>query len=245
REKRARFPIAPPVNTWIRPNRSPPSRFICSFHNATAPGLTPGSGMWEPSRKTTRRPNVQRMRLRSSGILKMFWNDWRICMGPLPRLLLLLRCRLLRLRLRRLLRRGGLLLGRRLVVLDRGRVDRRKLLDRAARLGDLLLGALGERLGFDGQLLGQVPRSEDLHAVALAAHQARGLEGRAVDGRARRELLLELADVDDLVIGLEVRVVESELGEAAEHRHLSAFEVGAEAGALPGVLALPAAAAGL
>src|SRR6185503_12766789 len=170
REKRARFPIAPPVKTWIRPNRSPPSRCICSFHDATAAGLTPGSGMWEPSRKTTRRPNVQRMRLRSSGILKMFWNDCRICMSPLPRLLLFLGRRLLRLGFRGL--RGGfplfgrgVLLRGRLVVLDGGRVDRGQLFDRAARLRDLLLGALRERLGLYGQLLRQVARAEDLHAV--------------------------------------------------------------------------------
>jgi hypothetical protein len=41
--------------------------------------------MWEPIRKTTRSPNVQRIRLRSSGILKMFWNDWTICTETSPK----------------------------------------------------------------------------------------------------------------------------------------------------------------
>src|SRR6185295_637020 len=162
RENRARLPIAPPVKTWIRPNRSPPSRCICSFHDATAAGLTPGSGMWEPRRKTTSRPNVQRMRLRSSGILKMFWNDCRICMDPLPRLLLLLR--LFRFRVRGFFPLGGRRL-RRLFLRGLG-LRRAELLDRSAGLRDLLLGALGERLGLDRKLLGQGARAQDLHDVA-------------------------------------------------------------------------------
>ena len=200
--------MAPPVKTWIRPNRSPPSRCICSFHVATAAGLTPGSGMWEPSRKTTRRPNVQRMRLRSSGILKMFWNDCRIC----NRLLLFLgrRLRGLRLGLGRRLAGGDVLLRRGLVMLDRRRVDRTKLLDRPARLGDLLLGALGERLGLHDELLGQVPSRGSSRRRTRAA-PARGLSARSTVAPASNSLL-ELAHADDLVVGLEELLLKPNLG---------------------------------
>ena len=56
---------------------------------------------------------------------------------------------------------------------------------------------------------------------------------------------LELAEVDRRVGDLELRVVETALGQTADEGHLAAFETEADAAAGAGLLALVALAAGL
>src|SRR5688572_12222909 len=67
--------------------------------------------------------------------------------------------------------------------------------DAAAGLFDLLLGALGERVGGDRQLLLEFALTEDLHAHAATLNQARGAQRLFVHGGAGVEAL-EIAHVD-------------------------------------------------
>src|SRR5947207_12395339 len=98
----------------------------------------------------------------------------------------------------------------------------------------------------DDELLGDVAGSQDAHAVSRALGEADTLERRSIDGVAVIERLIDVADVDYVEFLIPGLVREPALGDAAEQRHLTAFESEARLlGAGARVLALGAARSGL
>src|SRR5262249_42005715 len=114
---------------------------------------------------------------------------------------------------------------------------------RGAPLGlDLLLGGLREVMRLHRQLLRHLAGAENAHAVRRALGEAGLLERFGVNGVAVLECLVEIADIHDVILLVPAFVGEAALGNAAEERHLAAFE--RERGLLgagAGVLALAAA----
>ena len=80
------YGMMPSANTERRrrlppENRSTiPSKVPCTWSKncARACPSMPGVGTWAPIRYATSRPTVIRIRRFSSGILKTFWNAWRL-----------------------------------------------------------------------------------------------------------------------------------------------------------------------
>src|SRR5262245_15586603 len=134
-------------------------------------------------------PSVNRSRLRSSGIRKMF---------------------AIALMMNSPVGGSGLCLGLALGF------DQLRL---AARLLDLGLGALAERVRAHGQRLVDLALPEHLDRIEAAADQACLQQLVRVDDRARAEAL-EAADVDDRDL-LGERVEEAALGQAAPQRRLA------------------------
>src|SRR5262249_35217767 len=105
---------------------------------------------------------------------------------------------------------------------------------------------LGEVVGADGQLLGNLPRAQDADAVGRAVGQPGFLQGLGVDGGAVVEGAVQVADVHHEVMPVPGGVAEAALGDAAEELHLAALEEGGRLlGAGAGPLALAAARGGL
>src|SRR5258708_6990582 len=100
-----------------------------------------------------------------------------------------------------------------------GRTDDERF---AARLGDLGGRRLGERVGRDGDGLGDLAVAEDLDAVVAALDEALGGERLRVDLRARAERV-EVAHVDLGGDG-RTRIGEAALRKAALPGGLAAFE---------------------
>src|SRR5688572_24925826 len=75
REKRARWPTAPPESIWRTFHTPPIDRDASSENRRIASTSVPGSGTWEPIRKTTSSPRVQRILDRTSGIPRRLRND--------------------------------------------------------------------------------------------------------------------------------------------------------------------------
>ena len=109
----------------------------------------------------------------------------------------------------------------RFIVLSLYRLDD---LTRATGGNDLRLGRFGESSRFDGQRLGQLPITKNLdHQLARTADQPLLAELGRVDHFALVEVIVQVAHVDDDVALGEPGVVETDLGQSSEQRHLAAF----------------------
>jgi len=94
------------------------------------------------------------------------------------------------------------------------------------------------------ECLGNFTATKELDAVEFAAHETGSAEEFFIHSCACVETLLEVVEVHNTVDGLEVCVVESALGQAAEERHLTAFEAGSKRTAGTSLLAFMAFAGG-
>ncbi len=121
------------------------------------------------------------------------------------------------------------------------RHGRRNELDLPARLLDRRARARGDAVDADAHGALQLAAAEHDHAVAVAADEPGGLEGRRVDEPGEP---LEVADLDLLELAAE-HGLEAELRQAALERHLAALEPLEVHVARAGLLALAAAAGGL
>src|SRR5204862_850155 len=111
------------------------------------------------------------------------------------------------------------------------------------RLGDLLASALAVPARDHGQLLGDLPVTEDLDRLLIVGDQALLDQGGLVNRRAVVELV-EVRQVHDVETAFEVVVAEPALGDPAEQRRLAAFRAGLPVGAAAARRSALAAAAG-
>src|SRR5437764_4113720 len=121
-----------------------------------------------------------------------------------------------------------------------------------ARGFDGRLGALGELVRVDGQLLGELAPAQDLDRHVALRGQPGGLERVQVDRGAVLEAPLQVADVDRLRVGAErlerhrhLLVRAAQLAHPHVDRVLAALEAGAVLGARARAVALLAATGGL
>src|SRR5262245_40176548 len=140
--------------------------------------------------------SVNRIRLRSSGILPMFKNEEAAT---------------------ELLGGGGPWGGRR---------SARDDLESTARALDLLARGGRGAVRLDHELLGQLALAENLDVLGELANQTLGAQRVEIDRRAGVEFLVEGGDVDRHGDGhaLAIRVLEPALGDAPRHRHLATLE---------------------
>ena len=184
---------APPENR-LRNDKSPPCS-ACCCREASAPVSMPGTGMWAPSRYSTIMASVNRILLRRSGTLKMFFRLLSTGIAPA----------------RRAARRSAVgqvvALGRRTAVTP----GRRQDLDSTARGDDGGLRGGREGVGLHRDGPGDLAPAEDLDQRALAdealGQQRLGIGDVETGG-------LEGVEVEGLVLDPE-RVVEARAASAS------------------------------
>ena len=95
----------------------------------------------------------------------------------------------------------------------------------------------------DRELAGQIAIAEDLDPVAATIGQTRSTQRGFIDARAIIKAIQRL-EVHRQITRAVTCIVESALGDAANERHLTAFEADADRAARAGGLAFAAASAG-
>jgi len=124
--------------------------------------------------------------------------------------------------------------------------DRRLLREdfHAAALGfDFGFGRRAERMGDDRELFGQLAVAENLDAVAVAINQANGTQGRFVHTSAVVKHV-QFRNINRQADRGELGVIETAFRDAANERHLTAFEADADGTARSRGLALATATGG-
>jgi hypothetical protein len=119
-----------------------------------------------------------------------------------------------------------------------------KLRDVAAGFLDLLTGRSANFGALYSEFAREFSRTEDLDHIAVAGDQTNRAKSGLIDRSTIFEGLIQIANIHDFDGILKQGVVEAFLGQTTVHRHLTAFESGADAPTGTGHLALVAFAGG-
>lgn len=98
-------------------------------------------------------------------------------------------------------------------------------------------------MGGDREFFCQFTGAENFDAIARPVGEAGSTEGGFINARAFIEAV-EIFEIDGQIPGAMTGVIEPALGDAADERHLAAFETNSDGAARASRLALATAAAG-
>src|SRR5713101_4398146 len=211
---------APPVNMlhMVRTPPAPESLAACfSKYSDSAAPFKPGIGIIAVTRQMPSTRSVNRILDLSSGILKQFANVLAMAAIILP-------------------------IGASTRP-DRGGWLRADHFARAAFGLNFCPGRRAEGMRAEVQLFRQLAVAQNLDALPAAVRQASPLQRFDIDARALVEPVQRLQIHRRVARGV-TRIVETAFGEAADERHLTAFETDADRAAGAGRLPLAAATGG-